>query len=107
MSFRKYNFFKKFLDFLTGFGAFLTILATLFLFVCKYFNLFEGEAFLSYIVTAVQYAFPCLVLLAGLEFFSNKNWFFLILYLLFAACLVICLYFPELAEQFVALFRKA
>ena len=107
MGFRKYNFFKKFLDFLTGFVALLTVLAALFLYVCHYFDLLQGNLYVEYVRTAVKYCFGGLVLLAGLEFFSNKNWFFLILYILLAACLGLCIFAPDLVQQFVNLVRPA
>ena len=106
MAFRKYNFCKKFLDFLTGFVAFLTVAAILFLLICQHFNWLQDYAFMPYLVTTVKYCVGGLVLLAGLEFFANKNWFFLILYLLIAAAAVLFFFAPGVIDKVVNLFRK-
>lgn len=106
MGFRKYNFFKKFLDFLTGFAAFLTVLLILFNLVCAKFGFLEGSSALDICAKAEYYLVPSLILLAGLEWFSTKNWFFLIVYILIAAVAAIWMFQPAWIDAFFNLFQK-
>ena len=104
MGFRKYNFFKKFLDFLTGFLAFLTVLLMLFNLVCAKFGILPD--ILPILATVQTYLLPILIVLVGLEWFSTKNLVLLILYVILALIVLIGIFQPAWIDAFIGLFKK-